>query len=149
MKKQIFLVTLAGLVLSGNLFAQDLSGTWQQIDDKTGSPKAIIEIRKEANDTFTGKIVKVTPRPGYSPRETCNNCPAPYTNQPILGMDLIKGLKHVPGTNNYEKGRIIDPLVGKVYDTKIKLNSTGKRLTLRAYMGVSSLGRSQTWLRLD
>ena len=53
MKKQIFLVTLAGLVLSGNLFAQDLSGTWQQIDDKTGSPKAIIEIRKEANDTFT------------------------------------------------------------------------------------------------
>ena len=149
MKKQIFLVTLAGLVLSGNLFAQDLSGTWQQIDDKTGSPKAIIEIRKEANDTFTGKIVKVTPRPGYSPRETCNNCPAPYTNQPILGMDLIKGLKHVPGTNNYEKGRIIDPLVGKVYDTKIKLDSTGKRLTLRAYMGVSSLGRSQTWLRLD
>ena len=149
MKKQIFLVTLAGLVLSGNLFAQDLSGTWQQIDDKTGSPKAIIEIRKEANDTFTGKIVKVTPRPGYSPRETCNNCPAPYTNQPILGMDLIKGLKHVPGTNNYEKGRIIDPLVGKVYDTKIKLNSTGNRLTLRAYMGVSSLGRSQTWLRLD
>ena len=149
MKKQIFLVTLAGLVLSGNLFAQDLSGTWQQIDDKTGSPKAIIEIRKEANDTFTGKIVKVTPRPGYSPRETCNNCPAPYTNQPILGMDLIKGLKHVPGTNNYEKGRIIDPLVGKVYDTKIKLNSTGKRITLRAYMGVSSLGRSQTWLRLD
>ena len=149
MKKQIFLVTLAGLVLSGNLFAQDLSGTWQQIDDKTGSPKAIIEIRKEANDTFTGKIVKVTPRPGYSPRETCNKCPAPYTNQPILGMDLIKGLKHVPGTNNYEKGRIIDPLVGKVYDTKIKLNSTGKRLTLRAYMGVSSLGRSQTWLRLD
>lgn len=149
MKKQIFLVTLAGLVLSGNLFAQDLSGTWQQIDDKTGSPKAIIEIRKEANDTFTGKIVKVTHRPGYSPRETCNNCPAPYTNQPILGMDLIKGLKHVPGTNNYEKGRIIDPLVGKVYDTKIKLNSTGKRLTLRAYMGVSSLGRSQTWLRLD
>lgn len=149
MKKQIFLVTLAGLVLSGNLFAQDLSGTWQQIDDKTGSPKAIIEIRKEANDTFIGKIVKVTPRPGYSPRETCNNCPAPYTNQPILGMDLIKGLKHVPGTNNYEKGRIIDPLVGKVYDTKIKLNSTGKRLTLRAYMGVSSLGRSQTWLRLD
>ena len=149
MKKQIFLVTLAGLVLSGNLFAQDLSGTWQQIDDKTGSPKAIIEIRKEANDTFTGKIVKVTPRPGYSPRETCNKCPAPYTNQPILGMDLIKGLKHVPGTNNYEKGRIIDPLVGKVYDTKIKLNSTGKRLTLRAYMGVSSLGRSQTWLRLE
>ena len=62
-------------------------------------------------------------------------------------MEIIKGLKHVPDTDNYEKGRIMDPLAGKIYDTKIKLNSTGKRLTLRAYMGVSSLGRSQTWIR--
>ncbi|CAB1209774.1 hypothetical protein SFB21_0614 [Acinetobacter bouvetii] len=91
----------------------------------------------------------MTPRPGYSPRETCNKCPAPYTNQPILGMEILKGLKHVPGTNNYEKGRVIDPLAGKVYDAKIKLNATGKRLTMRASVGVSALGRSQTWIRLD
>ncbi|MGA9698612.1 MAG: DUF2147 domain-containing protein, partial [Acinetobacter sp.] len=64
MKKNIFLATFASLFFSGNVLAQDLSGTWQQIDDKTGSPKAIIEIRKESNNTFTGKIVKVTPRPG-------------------------------------------------------------------------------------
>ena len=105
--------------------------------------------KKENNNTFTGKIIKVTPRPGYTPRETCNNCPAPYTNQPILGMEILKGLKHVSGTNNYEKGRVIDPLAGKVYDAKIRLNATGKRLTLRAYMGISTLGRSQTWIRLD
>ena len=147
MKKHIFLFTLANLFVSGHLFAQDLSGIWQQIDDKTGSPKAVVEIRKEANDTYTGTIIKVTPRPGYSPREICNNCPAPYTNKPILGMEIIKGLKHIPDTDSYEKGRIMDPLAGRIYDTKIKLNSTGKRLTLRAYMGVSSLGRSQTWIR--
>ena len=129
--------------------AQDISGTWQQIDDKTGSPKAIIEIRKEANNTFTGKITKVTPRVGYTPREICNKCPAPYTNQPILGMEILKGLKHVEGTKNYEKGRIIDPLSGKIYDAKMKLNASDKRLTMRAYVGVSALGRSQTWIRLD
>jgi len=64
-------------------------------------------------------------------------------------MEILKGLKHVSGTNNYEKGRVIDPLAGKVYDAKIRLNATGKRLTLRAYMGISTLGRSQTWIRLD
>ena len=48
--------------LSTLAMAQDLAGTWQQIDDKTGSPKAVIEIRKEANQTYTGKIIKVTPR---------------------------------------------------------------------------------------
>ncbi|MGE8561636.1 MAG: DUF2147 domain-containing protein [Acinetobacter sp.] len=149
MQKKLLLATFASVLFSGNIFAEDISGTWQQIDDKSGAAKAIIKIDKEANNTYTGKIIKVTPRPGYTPRETCNKCPAPYTNDPILGMEIIKGLKHVPGTNNYEKGRVIDPLAGKVYDAKIKLNATGKRLTLRAYMGVSTLGRSQTWIRLD
>lgn len=136
-------------MMSSSAFAQDLSGTWQQIDDKTGSPKAIIEIRKDSNGTFTGKIVKVTPRPGYTPRDTCNNCPAPYTNKPILGMDVLTGLKHIQGTNNYDKGRVIDPLAGKIYDAKVRINANGKRLTLRGYMGVSALGRSQTWIRQD
>lgn len=140
---------LFGIVISGSALAQDLSGIWQQIDDKSGSPKAIIEIRQEDNGTYTGKIIKITPRPGYTPQKTCNNCPAPYTNQPILGMDILKGLKPLTGTTSYEKGRIIDPLAGKIYDVKIKVNATGKRLTLRAYMGISTLGRSQTWIRQD
>ena len=85
MKKNILLTAFTSLLFSTAAFANDLSGVWQQIDDKTGSAKAIIEIRKEANQTYTGKIIKVTPRPGYTPRELCNKCPAPYTNQPILG----------------------------------------------------------------
>ena len=56
MKKNKGLVFFASIFFSVNLLAQDISGTWQQIDDKTGSPKSIIEIRKEANNTFTGKI---------------------------------------------------------------------------------------------
>lgn len=149
MKKNILLATFVGLFFSGNVLAQDLSGTWQQIDDKTGSPKALIEIRKEANNTYAGKIIKVTPRPGYTPQKSCNNCPTPYTNQPILGMDVLTGLKHVPDTNNYEKGRVIDPLAGKIYNAKVKLSANGKRLTLRGYVGISALGRSQTWLRAE
>ncbi|ATO18564.1 signal peptidase [Acinetobacter sp. LoGeW2-3] len=149
MKKSKIAMMLMGACMTVSAFAQDLTGTWQQIDDKTGSPKAIIEIRKETNGTFVGKIVKVTPRPGYTPQKSCNNCPAPYTNQPILGMDVLTGLKHVEGTNNYEKGRVIDPLAGKIYDAKVRLNASGKRLTLRGYVGVSALGRSQTWIRQD
>ena len=74
---------LAALLLSSSssaVFAEDIAGTWKNIDDKTGSSKAIIEIRQETNGTYTAKIVKVTPRPGYTAKETCVNCPAPYTN---------------------------------------------------------------------
>ena len=129
-------------------FADDIVGTWQQIDDKSGAPKAVISIQKEGNNTYSGKILKITPRAGYTPREKCNHCPAPYTNQPILGMTVLKGLKKVDD-HNFNGGRIIDPLAGKIYDAKMRLNSTGKRLTLRASMGVSVLGRNQTWIRAD
>ncbi|WP_168379875.1 DUF2147 domain-containing protein, partial [Acinetobacter cumulans] len=50
---------------------------------------------------------------------------------------------------NYSGGKIIDPLSGNIYSTKAKLSSNGKRLTLRGYVGVSALGRSQTWIKAD
>lgn len=149
MNKSKLGLMLIATFMTGTIYAQDLTGTWQQIDDKTGSPKALIEIRQDSNGTYAGKIVKVTPRPGYTPQKTCNKCPAPYTNQPILGMDVLKGLKQVGDSVNYEKGRVIDPLTGKIYDAKVRLSSNGKRLTLRGYVGVSALGRSQTWIRQE
>ena len=133
-------------VLSCSSMAKDISGIWKNIDDKTGSSKAVLEIRKESNGTFTGKIIKVTPRPGYTPKEICIDCPAPYTNKPILGMDVLKGLKQA-SEEDFVGGKILDPLTGKVYSMKAKLSPNGNRLSLRGYIGVSALGRSQTWIR--
>lgn len=140
---------IAAMFLSSSIsFAQDLTGTWQQIDDKTGSPKALIEMNKLNDGTYVGKITKVTPRPGYTPRETCVNCPEPYTNKPILGLDVIKGLKET-APDNYAGGQVLDPLTGKIYNLKGRISTNGKRLTLRGYLGISAIGRSQTWLRLN
>lgn len=143
-KKFGFLASLA--LTSSMVFAQDLSGLWLQIDDKTGSPKAIIEISQKSDGSFSGVINKVTPRPGYTPKETCVNCPAPYTGKPILGLEVIKGLKSTT-PNNYGGGRVLDPLTGKIYDLKGRISSNGKRLTLRGYIGISAIGRTQTWIR--
>jgi uncharacterized protein (DUF2147 family) len=127
-------------------FAEDITGLWQTIDDKTGAPKGQVEIRKEANGTFVGKVTKITPRTGYTPKEICVDCPAPYTNKPILGMDVLTGLKQGQGSN-YVNGRILDPNTGKIYSMKAKLSANGKRLHLRGYVGVSVLGRNQIWIR--
>ena len=146
MKKNVLMGVFASFMFSGSLFAADLTGTWQSIDDKTGSPKALIEITKAENGTFTGKIVKVTPRAGYTPKTICVDCPAPYTNKPLVGLEIIKGLQHVDN-NNYANGRILDPLAGKMYSLKGRLAANGKRLTLRGYVGISAIGRTQTWIR--
>ena len=147
MAKQLIGVLLLSAVSSFS-FAEDIIGLWQSIDDKTGAPKALVEIRKEADNTYAGKVVKLTPRAGYTPKETCVDCPAPYTNKPIIGLDVVTGLKSTDGLN-YTSGRILDPNTGKVYSMKAKLSTSGKRLTLRGYVGVSVLGRTQTWIRAE
>ena len=147
MSKQLISALLLSAMTSF-AFANDIAGLWQTIDDKTGAPKGQVEIRKDAYGNYVGKIVKITPRAGYTPKEICVDCPAPYTNKPILGLDVLTGLKHSSG-NNYTGGRILDPNTGKVYNMKAKLSSNGKRLTLRGYVGVSALGRTQTWIRVE
>ena len=143
--KRLFTV-LSFSLISSTVMAQDISGIWRHIDDKTGTSKAHIQIYKEDNGTYTGKVIKITPREGYTPKETCINCPAPYTNKPILGLEVLKGLKF-DKANMYNGGKILDPLTGKIYSMKAKLSPNGNRLQMRGYVGISALGRSQTWVR--
>lgn len=149
MKLNQFVIASIFPLFSCIIWAQDLTGNWQQIDDKTGEAKAIIQIKKEADQTYTGKIIKITPRSGYTPKSICQNCPKPFFNQSILGMEILRGLSAKNPQYNYDfdHGRIIDPLSGKVYRVATKLNDTGNRLTLKAYLNSVHLGRSQTWIR--
>lgn len=141
-----FLTSIVMLSLSQFTFAEDISGLWQSIDDKTGAPKGIVRISKDADGSYIGTVTKVTPRVGYKPKEFCVDCPAPYTNKPIIGLNVIRGLKHKDG-DNYEGGKILDPNSGKIYSLKAKLSPNGKKLVLRGYVGIAVLGRSQTWIR--
>jgi uncharacterized protein (DUF2147 family) len=63
-------------------------------------------------------------------------------------MQVISGLK-TEDQINYTNGKIIDPVSGKFYRLKGKISTNGKKLFLRGYMGVSAVGRSQTWLRVE
>ena len=148
MKGKQFIGAFLLSAVSSFSFAEDITGLWQTIDDKTGAPKGLVEIRKEADNTYAGKVIKLTPRAGYTPKETCVDCPPPYTNKPIIGLDVVTGLKSTDGLN-YTSGRILDPNTGKLYSMKAKLSSNGKRLHLRGYLGISALGRNQIWIRVN
>ncbi len=150
MLKSLSIACATTLTLLSASFAQgaDITGTWRSIDDKTGFSKALIEIEKDSNGAYEGKIVKVIPRPGYTPKETCQNCPAPFTNKPTLGLKVLMDLKQdTKNDNNFINGKVLDPLSGKIYSSKAKLSNDGRRLSMRGYVGISALGRSQTWLR--
>jgi len=142
MKKAIFtflLVAVAG-IFSAN--AQSVTGKWKTIDDETGQPKSIVEIY-EQNGKIYGKVVEIL-NPAKKEAK-CVKCKGADKDKPINGLVILKGL--TKDGNEWTDGDILDPNKGKLYSCTIKLDGTDK-LSVRGYVGISMLGRSQTWHRV-
>jgi uncharacterized protein (DUF2147 family) len=119
-------------------------GTWQTIDDHTGQPKALVQISQDGNGTLSGKVVKGL-GPNDQPDRRCTACTDARKDQPILGMTIISDMKK--DGEAWDHGQILDPENGKLYKCKMHLEEGGNKLVVRGYIGVSLLGRSQTWVR--
>lgn len=143
-------VTLSIGFASVTTFAAPIEGYWKSIDDRTGEQLSIIEIKKGADSRYHGKITYRYPVPGGMALTHCTKCPAPYTNQPIIGLEILSGFQEDPDKSNaYIDGRVLEAKSGKIYKGKANVSTDGKRLRLRGYVGVSALGRTQVWIRTD
>jgi uncharacterized protein (DUF2147 family) len=141
---QIIAVLLMSMQLS--LAANNSpAGLWQSIDDKTNKPRSLIRI-SEHNGEYRAVIEK-----GLLPTDTgdaiCDKCKDERKNQPIIGMTIVKGMRQ--NGDKYDGGNILDPEEGKVYKCKMTLNEAGDQLEVRGYIGISLLGRSQIWTRVE
>jgi uncharacterized protein (DUF2147 family) len=119
-------------------------GLWKTIDDKTGNPRAIVRIYAEDGRLF-GRIERSF-TPGAENR-VCEECKDERKNRPIIGLIIIRNIQ--PKDGAYAGGDILDPDTGTVYRCKFHLDQNGTRLVVRGYIGISLLGRSQTWQRQD
>ncbi|HEY9547266.1 MAG TPA: DUF2147 domain-containing protein [Solimonas sp.] len=117
-------------------------GTWKTIDDATGKAKSLVTIRED-DGTLHGKVVKLF-NPS-KPNPTCEKCEGKRKDQPIMGMEILWGLKKDDG--QWDGGQILDPEKGKVYGAKLSLADDGQKLNVRGFVGFSLLGRTQTWIR--
>ena len=138
MKK--LLVALLALS-AGAAFADGIVGKWRTMDDETKKPKAIISIT-ESGGTYSGRIVGLMPGVDAN----CGECSGAQKGKPLVGQTVLRGLKAEGG--EYVGGKITDPKSGKVYSAKAKIADGGKTLQVRGYLGVSVLGRTQTWSRV-
>ncbi len=141
--KNIFL-TLA-LVLSTTIYgiAQDVTGKWKTIDDKSGEAKSIVEVFKK-NGKVYGKVIKILDPTKQG--EICKNCPGELNGKKILGMTIINDLEK--NGNEYSGGTVLDPNNGKVYKCLMALEEPNI-LKVRGYVGISLIGRSQYWVRQE
>ena len=101
----------------------------------------IIEITRAADNTYQGRIIG-----GNAPHRLDQHNPDPGRRQlELLGQTILLGL-HDEGGGNWAGGTIYDPDSGRTYKCHIELFN-GDRLKVRGFIGVSLLGRSQTWTR--
>lgn len=136
-------VLAALLLMSSVAWSHSIVGKWQTIDDKSNKPKAIVAI-EERNGEYFGTIESL-----YEGVENkCVGCEGDKKDTPIIGMTILKGLKQ-DGENKYSGGHIFDPATGNTYKSKAKLVDDGKKLDARGYIGISLIGRTQTWNRVE
>jgi uncharacterized protein (DUF2147 family) len=139
------LLTLASVAGAG---AQPLSpklqnaiGHWQIINSD-GTPGGKVDTYLEDGKLF-GRVTEL--RPGRTPRDVCDKCSGEYKNQLILGMVILRNFH--PNGDDWAGGTVVDPENGKLYQGKIW--AVGKEsLHLRGFIGISLLGRTESWVRI-
>lgn len=117
-------------------------GVW-----KSGEGNAMVRIYKNGSK-YQGKVVwlKEPNDPETSKPKLDKNNEAPTARtKPVLGLINIWGF--VPkGDNLWDDGNIYDPKNGNTYSSTMRLINANT-LEVRGYIGVSLIGRTDTWTR--
>ena len=120
-------------------------GVWQTIDDKDGTVKSEIRIVENAG-VVSGKVDKILDTHAKQD-DKCVDCTDERKDQPILGMEILRGLKKAEGKDMWEGGTVLDPKNGKVYKAAVTPIEGGKKLQMRGYIGF--FYRTQIWIRVN
>lgn len=146
MKAIGFMVAMLMVMLASGAYAEPASpaGVWRTIDDKSKKERSVIRIT-ESGGEFRGVVEKLFDEPGEDPAHLCKDCKGERKDQPIIGMTILWGLKKQG--DGWAGGEILDPKNGKIYRAKMTLSEDGNSLNVRGFIGVSLIGRTQTWNR--
>ncbi|MEI8158863.1 MAG: DUF2147 domain-containing protein [Burkholderiales bacterium] len=137
------------LALAGEFCIAQITpvGLWKTISDKDGSVASEVRI-VEASDVLSAKIEKVF-RADFKPDSKCVECKDDRKDQPVIGLEIMRGLKKAEGKDVWEGGTIVDPDNGTVYRARVTPVDGGKKLEMRGYLGAPLFGRTQTWIRIQ
>ena len=118
-------------------------GLWRTVDDNTGKERGEVRIF-ENQGVLYGRIEKL-----FEPAaagKVCTKCDDDRRGKPLVGLDIIRGVR-ADADGGWGGGEILDPESGSIYRASLRLSDGGRKLTVRGYLLVSMLGRSQTWIR--
>ncbi len=140
------------LVFNGTVKAQgEINGLWKTVSDEgddKGKAKSHMEIF-EKDGVYFGKVNRLL----LKPQDTlCTKCVGDLKDKPVVGMIIFQDMKKTGKIDDalgveFAGGTIMDPDNGKTY--KCKMWAKGDVLTVRGFIGIPTLGRSQQWYRVN
>jgi uncharacterized protein (DUF2147 family) len=120
--------------------ADDIVGIWQT----SGKEPAKIQIYKSGQKYF-GKIAWLkNPLENGKPKMDENNPDKSKRSQKIIGLVILSDFKF--DDDEWDQGKIYDPENGKTYSCILSLKDKNS-LKVRGFIGVSLLGRTETWTK--
>ena len=145
MKRLMTAAVLLGSVL-GVQAQMTPVGLWKTIDDDGKTEKSYVRIT-ESNGVLSGRIEKILDPAKQG--AVCDECSDERKGKPLLGMVFMRNMRQSDDKSQWEGGEVLDPTNGKTYRARMKPTEGGKKLEMRAYIGMPLLGRTQTWIRLE
>lgn len=143
-KTLLFLCAFLATTVYANIdnAPDDILGFWL-----SENGQAQIQVYKEG-DKYFGKIIwlKVPDDPKKGgPKKDYNNPKESLRDRPILGLVILRDFSFKE--KEWSGGYVYDPQNGKEYKCYLKLKDP-KTLSMRGYIGISLLGRTETWTRV-
>jgi len=124
--------------------ADKILGYYLTYDDETGAEKSQVQIYKESNGKYYGKIVWLKePLKNGKPKVDDKNPDAKLQNRAIIGLEMLKGFKYNESDNEWNDGSIYNPSSGKTYNCYIIFESPTK-VKIRGFIGASWMGLGKT-----
>ena len=119
-------------------------GIWNSFDAKTGETKAEVRLT-ETDGVVSGRIEKLL-RKGADQDARCHDCDGDRKNQPVIGLEIVRGARKVVGKDVWEGGKILDPENGHEYALRLTPIEGGRKLEVRGSFAFND--RTQTWVRV-
>jgi len=138
---------LCSLAFASSALAQSTpAGLWKTIDEETKQETSLVRITEEAG-VFRGVIEKLL-NPAR-PDPVCGKCTDERRDKPILGMTILRDVRHSADDQGlWDGGDILEVKTGKVYNVQLRLADGGRTLQVHVYAGSPLLGRTKRWMRI-
>ncbi|QFI14865.1 DUF2147 domain-containing protein [Borrelia sp. CA_690] len=126
-------------------FGNEVLGYWVGYDDVSKIKNSIIYIYKY-NEEVYGRILNVI-KDGkiYDIDNPSGDTVVGFENLAIEGLDFMWGLKYSSDSKKWDRGKIIDPKNGKIYNSEISVDSKTGNLITKGKVWI--FGRSKIWTR--